>query len=123
MLLGLGIDLVDIDRFAKSAARPEDDFLSRFLTPTEVALCRREQPPNQSAASLFAAKEAFSKALGTGIYGTFSFHDVEIRGGLKNPTVHLSGRAQELAEERGVTKIHLSITVDEELAAAVVVLE
>ena len=73
--------------------------------------------------SLFAAKEAFSKALGTGIYGTFSFQDIEVRGDLRNPTVHLSGRAHEIAEERGITKIHLSVTADEELAAAVVVLE
>ena len=119
-MLGIGIDIVDIARLTKSVAESGPDFVSRFLTPAEVSQVGRN--PVQSA-SLFAAKEAFSKALGTGIYGSFSFQDVEIRGDLKSPTIHLSGRAREIAEEQGVTKIHVSITADEELAAAVVVLE
>jgi len=120
----LGLDLTDVDRLARSVARSGVDFLRQFLTPAELDACSADPHPHRTAAAHFAAKEALSKALGTGVYGTFSFHDVEIRGDLRrNPTIHLSGRAKEVADTLGVTAVHLSLASDPALAMALVVLE
>jgi holo-[acyl-carrier protein] synthase len=72
----------------------------------------------------FAAKEAFSKALGTGVMGTMSWHDMAVRRDERGNTIlQLTGRAKRAAEALGIDRVHLSLTHEREIAAAVVLLE
>src|ERR1700726_349913 len=125
MILGTGIDMVEIERVARSIERYGSRFLERVFTAGEIAYCQRKRKnAAESFAARFAAKEAGAKALGTGISRGVSWKEFEVRreeGG--RPTLHLSGRAAELAEAMGVKRIQLSLTHSRELAMAVVVVE
>jgi len=124
MILGVGIDLAGVDRIRREVARQGDGFLDEFLTPGEIAHCRAKSRPFPSFAARFAAKEALGKALGTGVAGTLSWRDIEVRVGERGaPRLALSGSAAAGAEARGVTRVHLSLTHEGGYAAAVVVLE
>ncbi len=122
MILGLGLDLVELPRIAASLERFGDRFLDRILTPAE----RASLPPHpvNRVAGLFAAKEAASKALGTGFAQGITFQHLEILPDpLGRPTLTLHGPAQERAQTLGATSWHVSITHERTTAAAVVVLE
>jgi holo-[acyl-carrier protein] synthase len=94
------------------------------FTPGERAYCLRKKGSGESFAARFAAKEAGAKALGTGISRGVSWLEFEVRREPgQRPTLHLSGRAKELAEAAGVERISLSLTHSRELAMAVVVME
>ncbi len=124
MILGVGIDLAGVERIRREVARQGDSFLDEFLTPAEIAHCRSKHRPHPSYAARFAAKEAFGKALGTGVAGSMSWRDIEVRidaGGA--PVLALSGSAARVAAGRGVARIHVSLTHEDGYAAAVVVLE
>src|SRR3984893_14523093 len=124
MLLGLGTDLIETRRVQQSIDRFGDRFLERIFSPWEIAYCQRKKNAAESFAARFAAKEAGAKALGTGISRGVSWKEFEVRreaGG--RPTLHLSGRAAELAEAMGVRRVQLSLTHSRELALAVVVAE
>jgi holo-[acyl-carrier protein] synthase len=124
MILGVGIDLVEVDRIRRDVARHGDGFVNEFLTAGEIAYCAAKRRPHPCFAARFAAKEALGKALGTGVGGTMSWRDIEVRiGDLGAPRLVLSGSAAREAETRGVTCIHLSLTHEHGHAAAVVVLE
>jgi holo-[acyl-carrier protein] synthase len=124
VILGIGVDLADGERIRDRIAREGEDFLAEFLTVRERASLTGRRDPALSHAARFAAKEAFGKALGTGVIGAFSWKDVEVvpdqRG---RPELHLSGAAERLARESGVGRVHVSLTHDGDMAAAVVVLE
>lgn len=75
---GLGNDIIEIERISKSIQRMGDAFLSRVLTENEIAYCKKFSDPMPHYAARFAAKEAISKAFGTGIGEAFGWHDVEI---------------------------------------------
>ena len=116
---------METKRLQESIDRFGERFLDRIFTAAEIAYCQRKRKnAEESFAARFAAKEAGAKALGTGISRGVSWKEFEVRreeGG--RPTLHLSGRAAELAEAMGVKRIQLSLTHSRELAMAVVVVE
>jgi holo-[acyl-carrier protein] synthase len=124
MVLGLGTDLIETERVHESMNRFGDRFLERIFTVGEIAYCTRKKNAAESFAARFAAKEAAAKALGTGISRGVSWKEFEVkREGSGRPTLHLSGRAAELAAAMGVRRVQVSLTHSRELAMAVVVVE
>jgi len=124
MIVGLGIDVVRIDRVWAVLERKGGRALGRLFTPAEAERCAASKHPPESFAARFAAKEAFFKALGTGWGIGGAWKDVEVVSAPSGaPSLRLSGRPAELAAARGATRIHLSMTHDHDTAAAVVVLE
>jgi len=124
MICGLGIDLVDIDRMEKVIGRWDQRFLRRIFTEGEIRYCRRRAHPAGHFAARFAAKEAFLKSVGLGMFGGVGFQDVEVtvlESG--KPELRLHGKAQALLETRGVSSHLLSLSHSIRTAAAVVILE
>jgi holo-[acyl-carrier protein] synthase len=124
MVLGVGTDLIEIERVQASIARFGDRFLERVYTSEEIAYCRRKKHAAESFAARFAAKEAGAKALGTGISKGVSWLEIEVRREPgERPTLHFSGRAAEKAAAMGVSRTQLSLTHSRGLAMAVVMVE
>ena len=125
MVLGLGTDLIEIERVQQSIDRFGERFMQRLFTPGEIAYClRKKKRAAESFAARFAAKEAGAKALGTGISRGISWKEIEVRREAgERPTLHLSGRAAERAAAMGVRRVQLSLTHSHALAMAVVVVE
>jgi holo-[acyl-carrier protein] synthase len=125
MVLGLGTDIIEIARIEHSLSRFGDAFLRRIYTPAEIAYCRhKNKTAAESFAARFAAKEAAAKALGTGISRGVAWRELEVlRLPGQRPTLHLSGRAAEIAARLGVRHLALSLSHTRELALAVVVAE
>jgi holo-[acyl-carrier protein] synthase len=124
MVLGVGTDLIETRRVRESIDRFGERFLERIFTAGEIAYCTRKKNAAESFAARFAAKEAGAKALGTGISRGVSWKEFEVKREVSGrPTLHLSGRAAELAGEMGVRRVQLSLTHSRELAMAVVVTE
>jgi holo-[acyl-carrier protein] synthase len=124
MLVGTGIDLVEVERIAQCIERFGERFLRRIFTDDEIAYCRARAAAAESFAARFAAKEAGAKALGTGIQHGVSWKELEVRrlpG--QRPTLHLSGRARTIAGQLGVQHVSLSLTHTKALAMATVHLE
>jgi len=116
---GIGVDLVDIGRFAKVLAR-RPSIVERLFTAGERAYTDSLANPVPSLAARFAAKEAVMKALGVGL-GAFAFAEVEVqRRPSGEPVLVLTGRAEQLAEQRGVAHWLVSLTHTATVAAAVV---
>jgi len=118
----VGTDLIEIER-VRRAIEKNRHFLERVYTEREIAYCRRKADPWQSYAARFAAKEAVAKALGTGL-GPVGFKEIEIinaAGG--QPQVVLSGKAEQLALERNIQRVHISLSHSEAYAMATAVLE
>ncbi|MGE4298585.1 MAG: holo-[acyl-carrier-protein] synthase [Desulfovibrionaceae bacterium] len=123
MIVGLGLDVVELDRIAHSWARFGEAFAKRILAPGELERLPRHNPTPFLAAR-FAAKEAASKALGTGIGKDCGFHDVEVvSNAAGKPDLILRGAALRTAQTLGVTRFCISLTHGRDVAAAVVVLE
>jgi holo-[acyl-carrier protein] synthase len=124
MIVGVGLDLVPIARLQALLRRRGERALRRLFTPAEAERCRLSKHPPESFAARFAAKEAFFKALGTGWGRGGEWTDVEVVSAPSGaPSLRISGRAAALAAERGVARVHLSLTHTPDTAAAVVVLE
>jgi holo-[acyl-carrier protein] synthase len=123
VIVGIGTDVADVSRLAALMHGGRADVLAAFLTPAELAACRASPRGPTAAAVRFAAKEACAKALGTGVLGTMSWHDMELHAGSDGAALRLTGRAQQVAAARGVRAIHLSVTETTDVAAAVVVLD
>jgi len=124
MILGSGIDLVEIERIEQAIARYKSRFLNRVYTPAEQAYCQRKRKAAESFAARFAAKEAAAKALGTGIGFGVNWREIEVvrePGG--RPTLALHGRAAQIAAFMGVRRAALSLTHTNLLASAHVLLE
>ncbi len=122
VILGIGIDLVEVSRVAGVAGRHGDRFLRRIYTPLEVEKVHGGR--EQYLAARFAAKEAALKALGTGLRGGVRWVDVEVDNlATGQPVLRLHGRALEVAESLGATRYHISISHTSEHALAQVVLE
>jgi holo-[acyl-carrier protein] synthase len=119
-VIGVGTDLVDLDRFRSALAR-RPGLARRLFRDGERVDAERRVDPTQRYAARFAAKEAVMKALGVGI-GAFPLRDVEVVTAPSGaPSVRLHGRAAALAAERGVREWRLSLTHTAHLAQAVVV--
>jgi holo-[acyl-carrier protein] synthase len=124
MIVGSGIDLIEIERIQHSVDRYGPRFLDRVYTSAEQEYCLRKRNTAESLAARFAAKEAGAKALGTGISYGVSWLEIEVvrePGG--RPALMFHGRAAEFAERIGVRHSALSITHTGSLAMASVVLE
>jgi holo-[acyl-carrier protein] synthase len=128
MILGIGNDLIDIRRIEKTLARFGDRFLERIFAPEEVAKAKERSDPAPTLAKRFAAKEACSKALGTGFrHGVFWRDLAVVNLPSGRPVLRLSGGARERLEELtppGMTAvIHLTLTDEPPMAEAYVVIE
>jgi holo-[acyl-carrier protein] synthase len=124
MIIGSGIDLVEIQRIQRSMDRYGSRFLNRVYTAAEQAYCMRKRKSAESLAARFAAKEAGAKALGTGISFGVSWLEIEVvREPSGRPTLQFHGRAREIADRLGVASAALSITHTADLAMASVVVE
>lgn len=123
MIIGLGIDITELDRIERSLEKFGERFAEKILTPEELKLMPGKKPVPYLAAR-FAAKEAAVKALGTGFSEGITFQCLEItRLESGAPQLNFHGRALERSMEMGVQGIHISITHGRDNAAAVVVLE
>lgn len=119
---GLGIDAVDIARFGAALAR-SPRLATRVFTAGERQSAARRVDSDAVLAARFAVREATMKALGVGL-GAFDFHDVSVLiDSTGRPSLQVSGRAAQLARERGVTNWHVSLTHTDHLAVAVVAAE
>jgi holo-[acyl-carrier protein] synthase len=125
MIYGIGVDLVRQARIQEVLQRYGDRFLSRVFTAREIAYCRGKSWAAAGFAMRFAAKEAFSKALGVGLrQGGIRWREVEvIPNALGKPQLYVSGRADALCAEAGITGMHLTLTDEAGQALAVVILE
>ncbi|MCX7731551.1 MAG: holo-ACP synthase [candidate division WOR-3 bacterium] len=120
MISGIGIDLIEVARIRQALERFGSRFQTRVFTPAEIAFCERLTDKYPSYAGRFAAKEAFSKALGTGLRGAISWQEIEICDNERSrPSIRVTGRAKEILAGRTV---HLSLTHLRDYAAAVVVI-
>jgi len=124
MILGTGIDIIEVARIAASYEKFGERFVNRILLPPEIAYCLSHRRPAPFLAARFAAKEAISKAFGTGLGAQLGWRDMEIRRKESGePYVVLHGKGQELFESRGAKKLHLSLSHTEHYAAATAILE
>lgn len=120
-IYGIGIDLVSVARVRAALERYPEKFRNRVFTPAEVRFCETLGDKYPSYAGRFAAKEAFSKALGTGLRGAISWTDIEVRDNERTrPTISVTGRAAQILAGR---KVHLSISHLPDYATAIVVIE
>jgi holo-[acyl-carrier protein] synthase len=123
MIVGIGMDVVEIRRIRRLAAR-HASFLTRTFAPCELHHCQEKANPFPHLAARFAAKEAVFKAFGTGWSGGLQWTDVAVENNVAGkPAIRLSGAARRLAEQLGAHKIHLSLTHTGSYAGAQVVLE
>src|SRR5580700_1325821 len=123
MIVGSGIDMVEISRIHQSMERFGSRFLDRVFTKAEQEYCLRKRKAAESLAARFAAKEAGAKALGTGISRGVNWLEIEvIRAPGGRPGLQFRGRAAQIATQLGVARAGLSITHSGELAMASVVL-
>ena len=124
MIVGCGVDLVDVPRLQRAVRQQGTAFLRRIFTPAELAYCRRKRLSAEHLAARFAAKEAVAKAFGDRQGLTMRWQDVAIvRTPSGQPSVALTGPARRLQQRRRVRHIHLSLTHTARYAVAMAVLE
>jgi holo-[acyl-carrier protein] synthase len=124
MIYGIGVDLVNVSRIERVLNKWGDRFVGRIFTSDEAELCFNRASPPSSFALRFAAKEAFSKALGLGMRKGIAWRDIEVfHFGSGKPGLKLYGRASGVCREERISGIHLSLSDDGEYGVAMVVLE
>lgn len=124
MIIGVGVDIVEIERVREVLQRQQDRFIRRVFTEAEQDYCRAHRDPVPHYAARFAAKEALFKALGTGWAKGVSWRDAEVaRASMGAPVLMLHGEAQKLSQSLGTRAAHLSLSHSRELAVAIVILE
>ncbi|MGD0999903.1 MAG: holo-ACP synthase [Candidatus Brocadiia bacterium] len=124
LILGVGLDVVEVARVRASVRRSGERFSQRVFTPAEIAYCAGRARKFEHLAARFAAKEATLKALGTGITGWASLQEVEVvHDAAGRPEIRLRGGVLRRARSLGLKAAHLSISHTAGVAAAVVVLE
>jgi len=124
MILGIGTDLCEIKRIEQALERFGERFARRILVESELAVFHRRRQSASYLAKRFAAKEAFSKALGTGIHFPVNWHNVWVvndRAG--KPMLEFSKPLAALLERRGIDKVHVSLTDEIGMACAFVIAE
>jgi holo-[acyl-carrier protein] synthase len=123
MIIGTGIDMIEVDR-VKALVDKGEATQSRFYHTNEITYCNSQKNYAESYAARFAAKEALFKAFGTGWRDGMAWHEIEIRlDALGKPELFLHGETLAKARSLGVQKIHLSLSHLKDLAVAIVVLE
>lgn len=124
MILGIGIDIIEVARIAASHEKFGERFLNRVLRPDEIRYCLSHRVPAPFLAARFAAKEAISKAFGTGIGAQLGWQDMEIcRKDSGEPYVVLHGNGLKLLEARRARAVLVSLSHTQAHAAAVAILE
>jgi holo-[acyl-carrier protein] synthase len=124
MILGTGIDIIEVARIASSYEKFGERFVNRILLPAEITYCLSHRKPAPFLAARFAAKEAISKAFGTGIGAQLGWQDMEIRRKESGePFVVLHGKGEFLFEGRGAKQLLVSLSHTENYAAATAILE
>ncbi|MBF0526318.1 MAG: holo-ACP synthase [Deltaproteobacteria bacterium] len=124
MIYGIGLDLVKISRIDQSLARWGDRFLQKVFTPAEAEICARRPRPASCLALRFAAKEAFSKAVGLGMRNGVYWTDIEVvHNSLGRPSLVLYRKAREIIEQNGITNVFVTLTDEADMGVAVVILE
>ena len=125
MIVGIGVDIIDIFRIESSLETHGERFRNRVFTRNEIAYCQQFTLPGERYAARFAAKEAARKAIGAATpVRALSWHDVEIISSTEGaPQLRFHGRAADLIKELGVTRSHISLSHAENHAIAFVILE
>ena len=124
MIVGIGTDIVSIERIAGVLERHGERFVKRILTPEERLRYARTKLKASHLAKRWAAKEAFSKAIGTGIHPPFTWQSITVGRDAKGKPVVVPGPAMaKHLKKLGVTSAHVSLTDDAGMAVAFVVLE
>ncbi len=124
MIYGTGVDIIKISRIEKVIKKWGDRFIDRVFTPEEKAFCLKRIKPYPAFALRFAAKEAFSKALGTGMKNGVFWRDIEVfhfKSG--KPGLNIYGTALSLCEKEEIKSFHVSLSDEDEYGIAMVILE
>ncbi len=124
MIFGIGTDIVEVSRIEASIAQFGNDFAKRILADSELPSYEKSQIKPRFLAKRFAAKEAFSKALGTGLRAPATFQNIAVsHDDLGKPILVLAAELQAFLNSKNIIKTHISISDEKNLAAAFVVLE
>ncbi len=124
MIVGIGTDLCEIGRVQRALDRYGERFAMKILVEAEMERFRSHRKPAAYLAKRFAAKEAFSKAMGTGIHFPVNWHNVSVDNGRSGkPMLRFSDPLAALLRSRGIASAHLSLTDEVGMACAFVVLE
>lgn len=124
MIFGIGTDIVEVSRIEASINEFGDTFAQRILAESELASYQQSHIKARFLAKRFAAKEAFSKALGTGLRAPATFQNISVsHDGLGKPILVLAAELQAFMQDKNITHTHISISDEKNLAAAFVVLE
>jgi len=124
MILGVGIDLVDVSRMERAISRWGDRLADRLFHSGEMESCRRRVRPAECLAAAFAAKEAYLKALGTAEARRIGWKDVElVRAGGQAPTLRITGKARDLFQRMGGNRSWVSISHQGGFSVAMVIIE
>ena len=124
MIYGVGTDVVEIERIQSALERFGERFARRILCEPELARFHRHRLPANYLAKRFAAKEAFTKALGTGIHAPANWHGVWVRNlPSGKPVLEFSEALKKLLETRKILHSHVSLTDERDVAMATVILE
>ena len=124
MIYGIGVDIVNIIRMGRVVDRWGTRFLRRIFTEQEINFCFQGSKPKPSLTLRFAAKEAFSKAIGLGMRKGIRWHDIEIvHNRMGRPDLNLTGKALSFCQEKGIMSRYVSLSDDGDYGIAVVVLE
>jgi len=124
MILGIGIDIIEVERIQASYTKFGERFLNRILHPDEISYCLSHRVPGPFLAARFAAKEAISKAFGTGIGAQLGWHDMEVgRKQSGEPFVIFHEKAKALLKARNARMVLISLSHTQVHATAVAILE
>lgn len=124
MIFGIGTDIVSVDRIQASLEQFGETFAKRILAESELDDYQSSQLKARFLAKRFAAKEAFSKAIGTGIRGDVSFHHIAVtHDNLGRPLLEFAPALQQLLTQHQIQNAHISISDEKNLAQATVILE
>jgi len=124
MIVGIGIDIVNIERIERVVARWGSLFLSRIYTDREISWCQQRPNPSECFAIRFAAKEAFLKAIGSGLRNGIQWTDIEVeKDPMGKPLLSLHRKAKEALETQRIEKAFLTLSHDQPYAVAYVLLE
>jgi len=123
MILGTGIDIIEVARVAERVGR-ENGFTEKVFAVAEIAFCEAKKNKGEHYAARFAAKEAFLKATGKGLLAGHDLHEIEIVADeLGKPAIKLHGNFREQAIQSNWNKIHVSLSHVKDMACAVVIIE
>ena len=122
MIIGIGTDIVEVPRISKSIEN--EAFKIKVFSKNEIMYCETKANKAESYAVRFAAKEAFLKALGTGLRGDIALNEIEIvNDDLGKPSINLIGKSAQIIVDKKIKTTHLSLSHTKEMAVAMVVLE